>query len=102
MLEGRYKGTVLSPWWLKPAGLVWKGKIFKGDKVINLIGPIRMIRGKVEELAEGFYTITYPGGLVDFLTVGKVQEEVWGLLKVAGVKIKFKLTKEKSRGNNRP
>ncbi len=91
MLEGRYKGRILSPKWLKPAGLVWRGKVFEGDKVINLIGPFRLIRGKVEQISEGYYTITYLGGLVDELLV--TTGDVLGQLRVFGIKIVFSLTK---------
>lgn len=63
---GQYDGRTTSPW-LRWTRWVWKGKVFTGDRVVNRIGPWRLVRGTV---TSNHYAIIihYPGGLFDTLT----------------------------------
>lgn len=88
--QGRYRGKVVG---VPLAGLVWKGKVFTDDKVVNLILGRERIEGTVTwDEADKVWLITYPGGLVDRLAEDN-DGGYWGVMKLGPVDVWFHLTK---------
>lgn len=84
---GQYDGRTLSPW-LRWTRWVWQGKVFTGDRVVNRIGPWRLVQGTVTADDRQVF-IRYPGGLMDVLT-----PRPWGYrgaLRVGPCRIRFEL-----------
>lgn len=87
--EGAYTGTINAPAWLRPFGLLWRGKVFAGSTVKNQIGPLLIIEGDVIGSSQDF-VIRYNRWLID--TVHYIEPGVYdGHLVVFGITVRFTL-----------
>lgn len=87
---GTYDGWTVGFWW-RWTRWIWQGKVFVGARVVNRIGPWRLVRGDVLAFKDRV-EIRYPFGLTDVLTPVKYPADARGydgVLRVGPITVRF-------------